>query len=362
MGGGNSMGKIKTAVTAVIGEKCLRRLEEFCEVKTGGHCKTGIIMREDELEEFAAGAEILVVEFEEITERVIRGAENLRLIICSRGNPINIDAKAAAARDIPVVFTPGRNANAVAEFIVGSMISLCRNLGRANHEVRNGRFLDGPREDVYKPSEKDDLVWLIEEKDSPYVAYKGYGITGRTLGFVGFGAIGIRTVELLAGFSMNFIAFDPYCSEEFAAKHRVRLVSLDGVFAESDFVSINCKVTGETRGMIGKAQFDRMRRGAWFINTARGSVVRQRDFIEAMEEGKIAGAVLDVFWQEPLPSNHPLFGMPNVLITPHIAGASYDVVNYYSEMIVEEIGRYVRKEPPGNVLKGVYPKPFIQNR
>jgi D-3-phosphoglycerate dehydrogenase len=345
------MGKIKTAVTAVIEEGCLRRLEEFCEIKTGGHCKTGIIMPEHELEEFAAGAEILIVEFEEVTERVIRGAENLRLIACSRGNPINIDMKAAAARNIPVVFTPGRNANAVAEFIVGSMISLCRNLGRANHEVRNGRFLDGPREDVYKPSDRDDLVWLIEEKDSPYVTYKGYEITGKTLGFVGFGAIGVRTVELLAGFRMNFTAFDPYCSAELAAKYRVRLAGLDEVFAESDFVSINCKVTGETRGMIGKAQFDRMRRGAWFINTARGSIVNQKDFVEAMEQEKIAGAVLDVFWQEPLPSNHPLLGMPNVLITPHIGGASHDVVHYYSGMIVEEVERYVRKEPFRNVFQ-----------
>jgi D-3-phosphoglycerate dehydrogenase len=344
------MGKIKTAVTAVIEERCLRRLEEFCEIKTGGHCGTGIIMPEDELKEFAAGAEILIVEFEEITEKVIEGAEDLRLIVCSRGNPINIDAKAAAARNIPVVFTPGRNANAVAEFIVGSMISLCRNLGRANHEVRNGRFLDGPREDVYRPSDKDDLVWLIEEKDSPYVTYKGCEITGKTLGFVGFGAIGVRTVELLAGFRMNFAAFDPYCSAELAAKYQVRLAGLDEVFAESDFVSINCKVTAETRGMIGKAQFDRMRRGAWFINTARGSIVKQKDFVEAMEQGKIAGAVLDVFWQEPLPSNHPLLGMPNVLITPHIGGASRDVVNYYSGMIVEEIERYVRKEPFRNVF------------
>lgn len=343
------MGKIKTAVTAVIEEKCLRALEKFCEIKTGGHCKTGVIMAEGELAEFAAGAGILIVEFEEVTERVIREAESLRLIICTRGNPINIDVKAAAGRNIPVVFTPGRNANAVAEFIVGSMISLCRNLGRANHEVRNGRFLDGPREDVYKPSEKDDLVWLIEEKDSPYVTYKGYEITGRTLGFVGFGAVGVRTAELLAGFRMNFTAFDPYCPAELAAKHRVRLVSLDEVFAGSDFVSVNCKVTGETRGMIGKAQFDRMRRGAWFINTARGSIVNQKDFMEALEQGKIAGAVLDVFWQEPLPSNHPLLGMPNVLITPHIGGASYDVVNYYSGMVVEEIGRYVRGEPLKNV-------------
>jgi D-3-phosphoglycerate dehydrogenase len=345
------MGRIKTAVTAVIEERCLRELEKICEIKTGGHCKTGIIMPEPELEEFAACVEILIVEFEEITARVIGRADNLRLIVCSRGNPINIDVKAASERNIPVVFTPGRNANAVAEFIVGSMISLCRNLGRANHEVRNGRFLDGPWEDVYKPSEKDDLVWLIEEKDSPYVTYKGYEITGRTLGFVGFGAVGVRTVELLAGFRMNFIAFDPYCSVELAAKHRVRLAGLDEVFAESDFVSINCKVTGETREMIGKAQFDRMRRGAWFINTARGSVVNQKDFVEALEQGKIAGAVLDVFWQEPLPSNHPLLGMPNVLITPHIGGASHDVVNYYSGMIVEEIGRYVRKETPKNVFR-----------
>jgi len=339
------MTKINTAMTAVFSERYLPELREICEVRIGGHGATGLILDEEGLISFVKEGEILIVEFEEVSRRVIEACPSLRLIACTRGNPLNIDCTAASERKIPVLFTPGRNANAVAEFIVGSLISVCRNLGRANHEIRTGRYLDGPAEDVYTPSDKDDLVWLIEEKDSPYREYKGFEISGKTLGFVGFGAVGARTAELLRGFGMSLLAFDPYCPPELAEKHGVELRSLEEVFSESDFVSINCKVTPETTDLIGKEYFDRMKRGAFFINTARGKIVRQKDLVEALESGKIAGAVLDVFWREPLPRNHPLLKMPNVLITPHIAGASYDVVTGYSRTILEDIRNYAEKKP-----------------
>jgi D-3-phosphoglycerate dehydrogenase len=345
------MARIKTALTAVFSGKYLAELEEICEIRKGGHCATGIIMGEEEMLPFAKDAEILIVEFEEVSKKIIDNCPYLRLIACTRGNPINIDCKAALERKIPVLYTPGRNANAVAEFIVGGMISLCRNMGRANHEIRNGRYLGKPAGDVYKPSDKDDLVWLIEEKDSPYTEYKGFEISGKTLGFVGFGAIGARTSELLSGFNMQFIVYDPYLAPETAKKYKVKPAGLNEVFSQSDFVSINCKVTGETTGMIGREQFDRMKKGAYLINTARGKIIKQKDFVDSMRDGKIAGAVLDVFWQEPLPGNHPLLEMPNVLITPHIAGASHDVVTGYSRVILDDIRNYAQNKTLVNVFK-----------
>jgi D-3-phosphoglycerate dehydrogenase len=151
--------------------------------------------------------------------------------------------------------------------------------------------------------------------------------------------------------NMRFIAYDPYCPPELAAKYSVELLSLDEVLAQSEFIAVCCKVTPETIGMMGIEQFGKMRKSAYFINTARGSIVRQKDLVEALEQGKIAGAVLDVFWREPLPANHPLLKMPNVLITPHIAGASYDVATCQSRMVLEEIRNYAQGKPLKRVFK-----------
>jgi D-3-phosphoglycerate dehydrogenase len=338
--------KIRTAVTATIVDKYLRELEKFCDIKMGGWIATGAFMPEDELISFIEGAQILIVEYEEITQRIIESSDTLRLIICPRGTPVNIDCGAATARGIPVIFTPGRNANSVAEYIVSSMISVSRHLGQAYHEIKNGRYLHEPVADLYKPSDQDDVVWSIDEEDNPFKTYKGYEITGRVMGFIGLGAVGIRTVELLAGMDMRFLAYDPYCTSELAAKYHVELLPLDDVLEQSDFISVCCKVTPETVGMIGIRQFNKMRKSAYFINTARGSIVRQQDLVAALEEEKIAGAVIDVFWREPLPANHPLLKMPNVLVTPHIAGSSYDVPSCHSRMILEEVVNYTRGKPP----------------
>jgi D-3-phosphoglycerate dehydrogenase len=121
---------------------------------------------------------------------------------------------------------------------------------------------------------------------------------------------------------------------------------MEDVFSRSDFVSIQCKVTEETKGMIGPREFSLMKPTAIFINTARAVIVDQKALMDALTEKRIAGAVLDVFWEEPLPSNHPLLGMDNVLITPHIAGASRDVPVQHSLMVVDEVSRYVKGESP----------------
>ena len=126
---------------------------------------------------------------------------------------------------------------------------------------------------------------------------------------------------------------------------------MNEVFARSEFIAVCCKATPETIGMIGGEQFALMRKDSYFINTARASIVRQKDLVEALEKKKIAGAALDVFWREPLPGNHPLLKMPNVLITPHIAGASSDVTGCQSRMAAEDLSNYARGRPLLRVFK-----------
>lgn len=345
------MTKIRTLITGTIVDRYMRELEKYCDITVTGWIKTGEFMPEDELMSALKGIEILIVEYEEVTKRIIDNADSLKLIICPRGTPVNIDCKAAASKGIPVVHAPGRNANSVAEYIVSSIINISRQLTRATCEVKNGRFLGEPVNDVFAPTEYDDVVWSVGEEESPFKLYKGFEICGRTIGFIGFGAVGARTSELLRGMEMRIVAFDPYCSPSYAQKYGVELITMEDVFKQSDFVSINCAVTPETTGMIGEKQLGIMKPSAYLINTARGCIIKQKDIVEALQSKKIAGAVLDVFWTEPLPANHPLLSMPNVIITPHIAGASYDVPTFHSKMVAEEVALYASKQPQKHVYK-----------
>lgn len=351
------MEKIKAICTGTITPDFMEKIREICDVKMGGYALTGQnTMPEDELIALLEGAEIAIIEYESVTRRVIENAPDLKLIVCPRGKPVNIDCEAAAQRGIPVVNTPARNANSVAEMVVAQMISLCRNLGCANHEIKNGRYLGAEVEDVYAPTEQNDVVWMLDQEDSPFKRYRGPEISYRTMGFIGYGAIGARVKHLLSGFDMNFLVYDPYLPAEIAAKEGVQLCSLEDVLKNSDFVSVHCAVTPQTTGMIGAEHFAMMKKDAYFINTARGKIVRHRDLVEALEKGEIAGAALDVFWNEPLPANHPLLKMRNVLITPHIAGASDDVPTCHSRMAYNDIVNYKNKEP----MVHVYNKKLLE--
>lgn len=353
------MKKIKTVCTGTVTPDFMKKLEEVCDIRMGGYAVTGLnSMDENSLIKLLTGAEIAIIEYETVTKYVIDHCPDLRLIVCPRGKPVNIDVKAAASAGIPVVNTPARNANSVAEIVVSQMISLCRQTATANMEIKNGRFNGEPVEDIYAPTERDDVVWLLDAEVSPFKTYRGPEISYRTMGFIGFGAIGARVKKLLSGFDMNFLVYDPYLPAEAAEKEGVKLCSLEDVLKNSDFVSVHCAVTPQTTGMIGAEHFAMMKPSAYFINTARGKILRQKDLIEALQNGEIAGAALDVFWSEPLPSNHPLLKMRNVLITPHIAGASTDVPTCHSRMLYNDILHYINGEP----MEHVYNKQFLADK
>ena len=147
--------------------------------------------------------------------------------------------------------------------------------------------------------------------------FMGMGVTGRTLGLVGVGNIGGEIVGLVKPFGMRVLAHDPYCRPEVAAKLGVTLVDLDTLVREADFVSVNCPLNDQTRGMIGARQFAQMKPTAYLINTARGPIVAESDLYQALKERRIAGAGLDVFEEEPTPATNPILALDNVIVTPH---------------------------------------------
>ncbi len=269
-----------------------------------------------------AETEVLICEVERVDAPVLAAAPTVRLVASCRGNPANVDLDAAADHGVTVLSTPGRNAISVADFTLGLLLEHCRNIGRSERQLR-------------------EHGWMVDD-DLPYFHYRGPELAGRTMGLVGLGAIGRLVSDRARGFGLSVVAFDPFVAR---APEGVRLMALDELLVRSDFVSIHCPLTPETRGLIGRRELELMRAEAVLVNTARAAVVDEKALLHALRHRNIAGAALDVFWEEPLPADHPIRDLDNVTITPHVAGAADDVKRHHARMIIDDVARWQAGEP-----------------
>ena len=251
----------------------------------------------------------------------------LKLVAVSRGGPVNIDMAAARARGVTVVNAPGRNASAVAEFTIGAIIAETRNITRGHDALRRGEW----RGDLYRADvQNDELSRLV-------------------VGVIGYGEIGTRVVRLLRAFGGEILVSDPY--RELSAEDRaagVRQVGLDELLGTADVVSLHARVSDETRGFMNADAFAAMRAGSVFVNTARGPMVDYPALHDALASGHLGGAMLETFDVEPQSSDSPLLALPNVTLTPHIAGASLTTVRIAAERVAEEVRRHLDGEAPLN--------------
>lgn len=253
------------------------------------------------------GAEIVVVESDSVGGPVF--GLGLRVIASTRGDPNNVDIAGATAAGIPVLNTPARNADAVAEMTVALLLAATRHVLPADADVRSGNiFRDG---------------------SIPYQRFRGGEIAGLTAGLVGLGAVGRATQWRLSGLGLRVIAHDPYNPD---ARH-----GLDELLAEADIVSLHAPVTDDTTGMIGADQFAAMRDGVVFLNTARAQLHDTDALVDALVAGKVAAAGLDHFVGEWLPADHPLVGMANVVLTPHIGGATWNTEARQAQMVADDL-------------------------
>jgi len=340
--------RLKIAVTAEIRPDFLEKLREIGDVEVCGWIKTGVLMSEAEQIEALRGVHVYLVGYELVSERVIANCPSLELVACARANPVNVDTAALEARRIPLLYTPGRNAVAAAEFTMGLMLAEARHIARAYRSLREGRFLGAPAADILDAPEKSDVVWNLSG-ESPYKYYHGFELHGKTLSLLGLGHIGRMVARYAQAFDMRVLSHDPYFDEAEARALGVTLVDLPTLFREADFLSIHCKVSEETKGIVNADAFSRMKKTAVLVNTARASIVDQAALVDALRNKTIAGAALDVYWEEPLPSNHPLLTMDNATLTPHLAGASFDVPERHSEIVVEDILRWAEGKTPYNI-------------
>lgn len=265
-------------------------------------------------------ADVVVVESDSVAGPVFDLP--LRAVASTRGDPNNVDIPGATNARIPVLHTPGRNADAVAEMAIALLFGATRHLITADADVRAGRvFRDGT---------------------IPYQRFRGWEIAGRTAGLVGLGAVARALRWRLSGLGVDVIAYDPYTDE---ARH-----SLDELLAESDIVSLHAPVTDDTVGMIGAQQFAAMRDGVVFLNTARAQLHDTDALVDALRTGKVAAAGLDHFVGESLPSDHPLIGMPNVVLTPHIGGATWNTEARQAQMVADGLEALLSGRKPAHIV------------
>jgi D-3-phosphoglycerate dehydrogenase / 2-oxoglutarate reductase len=341
----------EAVITMSITNAHLVRLKSRCLVYQCGWGLTRYRLSEDELCDVVRSTDILLVGYEKITEKVIQSAKNLKLIGVSRGNPINVNLDAINERKIPLLFTPGRNAIAAAEFTIGLMLSQARNIAKSDRSLRDGSCLGEPLQDIYRKNPEVDVIWDIDG-ESPYNQLRGIELCGRTLGLIGLGNVATRVALLAKAFGMHVITFTPDGDMVRAKDLGIKIVPLDQVFSESDFISVHCSVTSKTNSIIDNAAFEKMKPTTFLINTARASMIDQKALVNALQKHQIAGAALDVFWYEPLPKNHPLLKMNNVILTPHLAGSTNETPERHSRILVDDVFAW---------MDGISPK-FVFNK
>jgi D-3-phosphoglycerate dehydrogenase len=246
----------------------------------------------------------------------------LAAIGSTRGDPTNVDVAGATSAGIPVLRAPGRNADAVAELAVTLLLAASRRVLPADRDVRTGQIF------------RDGTI--------PYQRYRSWELNGRTAGLVGLGAVGRALRWRLEGLGLRVLAYDPYADDATS--------TLDELLERSDVVSMHAAVTPETTGLIGAEQLARMKDGVIFLNTARAALHDTDALVTALRAGKVAAAGLDHFEGEMLAVDHPLVSMDNVVLTPHIGGATYDTETNHSRLIAEDVARLLAGEPPLHVV------------
>jgi len=268
---------------------------------------------EDELLKEIADADAVVnVRSIPMNRKIIEAAKNLKIIARHGLGYETVDVEAASERNIVVTRATAQGPYPVAEFTIGLLLALSKKYIPAHASIKSGKWES--------------------------LKFKGSEARAKTLGIIGLGAIGSTVARMATlGLQMNVIAYDPYVSEEKAREVGAKLVELPNLLRESDYISVHAAVTKESKGLLGKKEFDLMKKGVFVINCARGEMLDEKAFCEALSSGKVAGAALDVLTEEPPARDNPILGLENVILTPHAAGVTDESLERMSISIAENI-------------------------
>ena len=278
---------------------------------------TTIVSNPKEYAQHLEEADALIVRSAvQVTGAVLEKAPRLRVIGRAGVGVDNVDLDAATAAGVLVMNTPGGNAISVAEHTLALMLAMARHIPIANASTRSGKW---------------------EKKK-----FMGNELRGKTLGIIGLGSIGREVVKRARVFEMRIVAHDPYVTSQIAADMGLELVDLPALYAASDYISLHVASTPETQGMLNAAAYAQMKTGVRIVNCARGELVDEAALQQAIAQGKVAGAALDVFGAEPPPKDYPLFATETVLATPHIAGSTEEAQEIVGVRIAEQVVEYLK--------------------
>ena len=278
---------------------------------------------EEEMIRLTAGMEIVVSEMAAMTRRVIDSAADLKLIVICRGGPVNVNLEAATARGIPVCYSPARNASATAEYTIGLLLAAMRRLAEGHRDLKQG-------------------VWRGD-----FYAYADAGseIEGKTVGLIGFGAVGSRVAKVLRAFGAEVLVADPYVTPEQVEAVGAKVATLEEMLPRAHAVSLHARLTPETHHILDRERIAMLPRGAVLVNSARGGLLDYEAMCDALDSGHLRAAALDVYDPEPPPPGSRLFSTPNLTLSPHIAGASRETAERAAVIAAAGVGRYLRGEP-----------------
>ncbi len=262
---------------------------------------------------------LLVRSASKVTAEVIEKAAKLKIIGRAGVGVDNIDIPAATAKGIIVINSPGGNTIAATEHTMAMMLSMARNIPIANETTQKGE-------------------WNRKK-------YVGVELKGKTLGVIGMGRIGSGVAKRALAFDMDVIAYDPYINEERAHDLGVTVGTLDDVVSKADFITVHMPLTPDTKNMISMEQMKKMKQGVRLVNCARGGIINEEDLAQAVKDGIVAGAAIDVFTSEPLPADHPLLGVPGIVVTPHLGASTVEAQIGVSIDVAEGVKAALHGEP-----------------
>lgn len=319
----------KVLVTADFDEEIAKELGETFELTIlppagGPEPLTGRLQPSD-----LASFDAIICETDMVTADVVAACPRLKLVVSCRANPVNVDTAACREAGVAVLTTPARNADVTADLAFTLILMAVRQPSAAERWLRAGN-------------------WSAERPYEAYEVFRGMGLTGRTLGLVGAGAVGRRVAQRARGFGMKVIGYDPFASQD-QLGDLITLVPLPEVMAASDVVSIHAPLNDATRGLIGAELLALLKPTAYLVNAGRAAIIDEDALIATLTSGSIAGAGFDVYWDEPLSIDHPLFGIDHVVLTPHIGGASDDVIRNHSVQAATALSAWVEGSPLPNV-------------
>lgn len=282
---------------------------------------------EQQLLEHLSGVEMVATQMAPFTADVLAKSPQLRFVGVCRGGPVNVDLSAATEAGVLVSYAPGRNAAAAAEFAVGLILAALRRIPAADAELKAGHW----RGDYY--------------------AYDNAGIelAGSTVGLVGYGAIGRIVARVLDAFGAHVVVADPFVQAEQAQTDGVELVELDELLQRSSVVSLHARLTPETKHLLNGKNLAQLPEGAVLVNSARGDLLDYEPLPAMLASGHLGGLAVDVYDIEPPPAQWPLFDAPNVITTPHLAGATRQTAHRAAEIVAGEAARFRQGLRPKHV-------------